>query len=1395
MRALCALSLAFAGLVPFVAAQPAGSFPSDQKTRFVPVGAPQNAKFGTAVALSDEFSMVGAPIDNEGGKVYVWERRPSGSWTGRGTLVASDRSNGDNFGISVGMSGDVLVVGASGDDLGTGGEVTREGSAYVFERIDGTWTQTQKLTALDAESNDRFGTAVAASDDVIVVGAPFESSSTGAVYVFERVDGEWTQTRKLTASDAAQNERFGDAVAVTQTPSGHLVLVGAPTVGAGTAGGTGSAYVFSRALSASAWTEQKLESPDGSQYDGFGEAVDIADAATPDNLNNQIAVIGARGHDIGTATNRGAAYVFRNLEGFVFTDKLVAQDGAQNDHFGSAVAVSGDFVVVGAPDDTYSSRVREGSAYVFELQSTDKQSAPQVAKVTPADMTAPFDYFGSAVDIDGDQALISAPGRSNGTGVAYVFGPAQEPQTGPQFVVNSTSGGSDGFCGSDGSTAAGDCTFLDALAAANDDGVASTIVFDPTVFAGGATIVASSTPRITTPMTIDGTANGLSAGDVIIDGPDDFPNASLLVTGANASGVVVRGLSLVSSRDGLTISNDASDVSVVGNYIGTTPGGSPLGNDGSGIYVTRTGGGIRIGGTDPDDANTIGHNGDGIYIQVAKGVSVIGNFIGTSPDGEARPNSNSGVTSDRGTDVVIGGTNPRESNVIKSNTIGVVVRTFGESPSSAVVLGNTISANSELGIDLGSDGVTPNDGAPDADSGPSGLQNFPDITSATEEDIAFSLASTPSTTFRIEAYASAEPDPSGFGEGARFVSATEVTTDGSGNVAGTLELDDDALALGEWVTMTATPIDGASPSGSGGTSEFSEAVQAALGGVIVEFAVVQQTVSEDVGSVDLVLTLDQRPSADGTATVTLTSGDPEDLGGVTSVTVDLLSGPGAPLQYAVPIPVADDARSEDTEVFVFSLTVDGGGTPPLLVGDRSDAAIIVSDNDGPAVSVTLPIRDRNEDGVEDGGKRSLVVPVGGLTAGEVASEAGADAVFVIGSSREFVAADPDAELYVGQVVVVDVAPGATLSFTGSAPRSVVTFPPVEVSDDEGGPRLVPVGNPTDAPVAVSDLTVEGGGVSDVALVFEDGISRPVSLGGLASGTNRTVGDNAFVLGPFEAVIFQVLPDGDAADVSVTLDTSGEIASGPSLTDAPFVPTDGETAVLLDLRAADAPAGDQLALRFGVGEEDLDRFDGLDVRSLDAPTLAAFGWSDEATMDALFAALSGYDLTDGPVTVPLAVTVPAPGTYSLGLAADAGAVGPRSVVVEVFDGTVGTIVDAETEVTFTVGADDDLVGRFAVRVSLDNAVSTETDPEAFALSAYPNPSSSQVTVTLTTPTAGRVRVAVYDVLGREVAVAHDGPVSSGASRFSVSVGGLSPGAYVVRAEGAGGVAVRSLTVAR
>ncbi|NJM38843.1 MAG: integrin [Akkermansiaceae bacterium] len=368
--------------------------------------------FGASVAISGDTVIVGAPkedsnatgvngdqMDNsagDSGAAYVFVRS-AGAWSQQAYLKASNTGAFDEFGFSVAISGDTVVVGAIGDSSNTPGGIfgNSSGAAYVFVRSEGAWSQQAYLKARNTGASDLFGTSVAISGDTVVVGASGEESyatgvngneadngayHSGAVYVFTRTDGFWSQQAYLKASNTGEYDEFGKSVAI----SGDTVVVGAVGEASNAAGVngrqknnsaiySGAAYVFVR--NAGVWSQQAyLKASNTGAFDFFGRSVAISgDTLVVGAMYEESSATGVNGNQAdNSASSSGATYVFTRSGGAWSQQAyLKASNTGAFDQFGFSVAISGDTVVVGAAKDPSieigsTSGNGSGAAYVFE---------------------------------------------------------------------------------------------------------------------------------------------------------------------------------------------------------------------------------------------------------------------------------------------------------------------------------------------------------------------------------------------------------------------------------------------------------------------------------------------------------------------------------------------------------------------------------------------------------------------------------------------------------------------------------------------------------------------------------------------------------------------------------------------------------------------------------------------------------------------------------------------------------------------------------------------------------------------------------------------------------------------------------------------------------------------
>ncbi|MFT7676493.1 MAG: hypothetical protein ACI8QC_000464 [Planctomycetota bacterium] len=300
-------------------------------------------------------------------------------------LLASDGDTLDRFGYSIGIDGDTMIVPAKHDEF----PLADQGTAYVFDWNGSAWIESQRLAASDAQAGALFGWASHLNGDDWVVGATLHDgagTNSGKVYAFERSAGSWTETQGLEAADAAAQDFFGRAVAV----SGDYLVVGAPQQdSAGT--NAGCVYVFER--SAGTWAQvQQLFASDGAAEDRFGWGLD---------LDGDRLVVGAYLHDAGS-TDRGAVYVFDLVAGsFSESAKLVPADATGE--FGWDLSLDGDLLAVGAPADAFYGQ-RSGAGYLYEHSAG---TWSERLKFLAADGET-FDRAGTSVAIEGTRMLVSS---------------------------------------------------------------------------------------------------------------------------------------------------------------------------------------------------------------------------------------------------------------------------------------------------------------------------------------------------------------------------------------------------------------------------------------------------------------------------------------------------------------------------------------------------------------------------------------------------------------------------------------------------------------------------------------------------------------------------------------------------------------------------------------------------------------------------------------------------------------------------------------------------------------------------------------------------------------------------------------------------------------------------
>lgn len=387
-------------------------------------GLQSGGQLGWSVAADGGYTVVGAPFDDLGGQdsgvVKVFD-------TTTGTLlhllVNPTPAAGDNFGHSVAISGNRVVVGAYADDTGA----FNAGSAYVYDLSSATPTvPVATLSKASPVANDNFGYSVAVSGNRVAISARGDdavASNGGRVFIYDLASATPTvPIADVNHPTPGANDEFGNSVAV----SGNRLVVGATRDDQDSFADAGSAFVYDLASPTPNATAQALLKPNQATSDNFGVAVAVS---------GQFVVVGAYGDDAG-ATDAGSAYVYDLTSGSpVLTQTLNNPFPAATDLFGNSVAISGTRVVVGTyGDDTVGTNA--GSAYVYDLTS----GTPTVPVHTlDNNFPAPGDLFGNSVAISGTRVVIGAYLDDAGAadaGSAYVYDVAGATPTVPVLSLN-----------------------------------------------------------------------------------------------------------------------------------------------------------------------------------------------------------------------------------------------------------------------------------------------------------------------------------------------------------------------------------------------------------------------------------------------------------------------------------------------------------------------------------------------------------------------------------------------------------------------------------------------------------------------------------------------------------------------------------------------------------------------------------------------------------------------------------------------------------------------------------------------------------------------------------------------------------------------------------------------
>ncbi|MEM7183780.1 MAG: putative Ig domain-containing protein, partial [Spirochaetota bacterium] len=447
--------------------------------------------FGHSIAIASDTIVVGAigeasnqttitngttaSTDNSAsssGAVYVF-KRSGNTWAQEAYLKAPNANANDQFGVSVAIDSDTIVVGADQEDsnqttITNGATASADnstkdfGAAYVYKRSGSTWTQEAYLKAANAEADDLFGNSVAIASDTIVVGARLEDSNqttitngstastnnstmnAGAVYVFQRSGSTWIQEAYLKAPNPNTLAVFGVSISIASDtiavgalgePSNQTTITNGTTASAdNSAFVSGAVYIFKR--SGSTWAQEAyLKAPNAEASDQFGHSISIASdtlavLATGEASNQTTITNGTTASTDNSASSAGAVYVFKRSgntwaqEAYIKTPNAETNDSLQTTFtLNRLLSISSDTIVLGVNgEDSNQTTITHGTtanadnsvssagaAYVFK-RNGNTWAQEAYLKATNAEVD---DQFGSSVSIASDTIAVGAIGEDS----------------------------------------------------------------------------------------------------------------------------------------------------------------------------------------------------------------------------------------------------------------------------------------------------------------------------------------------------------------------------------------------------------------------------------------------------------------------------------------------------------------------------------------------------------------------------------------------------------------------------------------------------------------------------------------------------------------------------------------------------------------------------------------------------------------------------------------------------------------------------------------------------------------------------------------------------------------------------------------------------------------------
>ena len=361
-------------------------------------------RFGYSVAMHGNYTVVGAPRDSTSGAAYIFVKE-NGNWKQQAKLVASYIGSNDEFGSSVDIYNDIVVVGAPGMKVGAN---ERQGRVYIFKRTGNNWNQVIGLQANSGQAHEQFGTAVSIYGNTIAIGAPYRDhtnfTDAGAVYIVRNTSGSWEHRITVHAPELYSQNGIGFGAALDLHDT--TLLVGAP-LGAG----SGAAYSFSNTdVLGYSWISKQKFIPDPIPGTGKGFGTSVALSATSMIIGMPQYTFYDKGEDGGL----WQTYKFNSNNGTWYKTQLIGSYKAYTRE-GCSVAVDGDTFYIGSEGWTEVEGAIEYKGRVIIFDNNQLRHIYNVDKDIHG-------FFGASVAADNGQYIIGAPAISSNTIGTVSFG-------------------------------------------------------------------------------------------------------------------------------------------------------------------------------------------------------------------------------------------------------------------------------------------------------------------------------------------------------------------------------------------------------------------------------------------------------------------------------------------------------------------------------------------------------------------------------------------------------------------------------------------------------------------------------------------------------------------------------------------------------------------------------------------------------------------------------------------------------------------------------------------------------------------------------------------------------------------------------------------------------------